>query len=327
MKRYLARRVLQMIPLMFLITLLTYGLMHAAPGGPERILLAGEDPNITAEQVAKLRDQWGLNDPIHVQYLRWLGNVLQGDLGNSFYNQKPVAEVIAERMPATLQLNVVVLILTYALAIPIGVITAVRQHTALDYISSTFSFAGHSMPSFWVGLMLIFLVALPSGGLIPTNGYGSPDIHWGNSSFAAVLLDRLRYMALPVMTLLVTGLAALTRYTRNSVLEVLREDYVRTARSKGVAEKIVIYRHVLRNALLPVVTLSSGLLAIMFSGSVIIEQIFAWPGVGQVSIRAINQRDYPLVMAFLLVGGSLGLVGNLLVDIVYVFVDPRIKYS
>lgn len=327
MQRYLVRRILQMIPLLFLVTLLTYGLMHAAPGGPERILLAGEDPNITAEQVARLREQWGLNDPVYMQYLRWLGNLFRGDLGNSFYNQKPVARVILERMPATMQLNAVVLFLTYAIAIPAGIITAVRQYSAMDYTASTFCFAGHSMPGFWVGLMLIFLVALPSGGLIPTNGYASPDVTLEGSGLAAVLVDRARYMLLPVLTLLVGGLASLTRYTRNAMLEVLREDYVRTARAKGVAEKVVIYRHAFRNALLPVVTLSSHLLAAFFGGSVIVEQVFSWPGVGQVSLRAINQRDYPLVMAFLLVGAVLGMVGNLLVDVIYVLVDPRIKYS
>ncbi len=316
-----------MIPLMFLVTLLTYGLMFAAPGGPERILLGGEDPNITAEQVEHLRELWGLNDPVHVQYFRWLGNMLKGDLGNSYYNQMPVAEVIAERMPYTIQLNVVVLALTYLIAIPAGVITAVKQYSATDYAVSTFSLAGHSMPSFWVGLMLIFLVALPSGGIIPTNGYSNPDVTMAANGLVPVILDRLRHMFLPVLTLLIIGLAALTRYTRNAMLEVLREDYVRTARAKGVAEKIVIYRHAFRNALLPIVTLSGGLLASLFSGSVIIEQVFAWPGVGQISIRAINQRDYPLVMAFLLVGAVLGLVGHLLVDVAYIFVDPRIKYS
>lgn len=326
-RRYLVRRLLQMIPLLFLVTVISFGLMYAAPGGPERVLLSGENPNITAEQVAKLRQQWGLNDPLHIQYLRWLGHVFHGDLGNSYFNQKPVAQVITDHLPATVELNLVVIALTYLIAIPAGIISAVKQYSALDYAVSTFSLAGHSMPSFWVGLMLIFLVALHSGGAIPTNGFASPDVSIASSGLFAFLVDRARYMLLPGLTLLVASLAALARYTRNAMLEVLREDYVRTARAKGLAEKVIIYKHAFRNALLPVITLSGGLLATLFGGAVIIEQVFSWPGLGYISIRAINQRDYPLVMAFLLVGAILSLVGNLLVDVAYVLVDPRIKYS
>lgn len=316
-----------MIPLLFLVTLIAYGLMLAAPGGPEKVLLGGENPNITAEQVAKLRADWGLNDPIYLQYARWLGNLLRGNLGNSYFNQKPVSEVIAERLPATLELGTVVVVLTYLLAIPAGVIAAVRQNSFWDYLVSSFSLAGHSMPSFWIGLMLIFLVSLPSGGAIPTSGYASPDVTLASAGAGAVLVDRLRYLLLPVLALLVVGTAGLMRYTRNTMLEVLQEDYVRTARAKGLSERVTLYRHALRNALLPVITLSGGQLANLFGGTVIIEQVFSWPGLGQVSLRAINQRDYPLVMAFLLVGAVLGLAGNLLVEIAYVLVDPRIQYS
>jgi len=326
-RRYLVRRLLQMVVLLLLVTIITFGLMLAAPGGPERVLLAGEDPNISAEQIAHLRELWGLNDPVYVQYFRWLNHTLHGDLGNSFFNQKPVAQVILDRLPATLELGAVVIVLTYLIAIPAGVITAVKQYSWMDYLVSTFSLAGHSMPSFWVGLMLIFLIALHSGGAIPTNGFAAPGVTLAVSGLIPFLIDRARHMFLPALTLLIVGLAALTRYTRNSMLEVLREDYVRTARAKGVGEKVVIYKHAFRNALLPVITLSAGLLASLFGGAVIVEQVFSWPGLGFISIRAINQRDYPLVMAFLLVGAILSMLGNLIVDVTYVLVDPRIKYS
>lgn len=326
LRRYLLRRIAQVIPLLLIVTFISYGIMLVAPGGPEQVLLGGEDPTLDPNQIAALRARWGLDDPIPVQYARWLGNVLRGDLGRSYYFRKPVAEAILERFPNTLQLGLVVVALTYLLALPLGVITAVRQYSLADYAASTFSFLGHSMPSFWIGLMLIFLVALPSGGLIPTSGFSTPDVTLAGSGFWAVLSDRARFMFLPAVTLVVGGLAGLSRYTRNSMLEVLREDYVRTARAKGLSERVVIFKHALRNALLPVVTLSSNLLVFLFSGSVVVEQVFAWPGLGTLAIQAVSNRDYPVVMAFLLVGAVLSTAGHLMVDVLYVFVDPRIKY-
>ncbi len=327
MKRYFARRLVQLVPLFIIITFITFGLMYLAPGGPEAIFLAGEDPTLDPAQIEKLKEKWGLNDPFHVQYLRWLGNVLRGDLGRSFMSQRPVTETILQRIPATIQLNVVTIVLVYGLAIPIGVLSAVRQYSVLDYVATTFSFLGQGMPNFWVGLMLIFLVALPSKGLIPTHGYADPYVTLETHSVFAVLLDRARYMLLPTITLVTGALAGLIRYMRNSMLEVLKEDYVRTARAKGLSEKIVIYKHALRNALLPIITLSAGLFNALIGGSVLTETIFAWPGLGKYAIDAINAQDHPVVLAFLLFGFIAGTIGSFTAEALYVLVDPRIRYS
>lgn len=328
MRRYLTRRVIQLVPLFLIVTMMTFGLMYLAPGGPEQIFLSGEDPNISPEEIYKLREKWGLNDPFYVQYGKWLYNVVvKQDLGRSFRTQRPVMEQWAARLPATIQLNVVVLLLTYGLAIPLGIITAVRQYSALDYAASTFSFLGFAMPNFWVGLMLIIFIALPSGGKIPTSGYGTYGLTPETHGMLTVVLDRAKYMLLPAITLATGGLAAITRYMRNSMLEVLKEDYVRTARAKGVSEKIVIYKHALRNALLPIITISGGFIGGLFGGSIITEQVFSWPGVGQYAIQAINSKDHPVVLALLLFGFLVGTVSSFMTELIYVFVDPRIKYS
>lgn len=327
MGRYMARRLLQVIPLFVIITVMTYGLMHLAPGGPEQILLQGEDPNIKPEQVAALRELWGLNDPVHVQYLKWLGNVLRGNLGRSYSTQRSVGEAISSRWAPSVQLAVTTTVLIYLLSIPIGVIIAVRQYSWLDYAMSTFSFLGYAMPAFWVGSMLILYVALPSGGVIPTSGYSTPSITLVKSGLLAVMLDRARFMILPVLTGVMGGMAALTAFMRSSMLEVLREDFVRTARAKGLSERVVIYKHTLRNALLPIITLSSNLLGVLFAGNVLIEHVFGYPGIGTLAIKAVNTKDYPVVMAFLLIGFFIGTVSSLLTDVVYVLVDPRIKYG
>lgn len=327
MQRYIARRLFQLIPLFFIVTIMTFGIMHLAPGGPEQILLQGEDPNIRPEDVAELRKAWGLDEPVPVQYARWLGNVMQGNLGRSYSTQRPVTEAINARWAPSLQLALTNTFLVYALSIPIGVMIAVHRYSVLDYAMSIFSFVGYAMPNFWVGAMLILFVALPSGGAIPTSGYATPSITLESSSLAAVVLDRARYMLLPVLTAVTGGMAALTAYMRSSMLDVLQEDYVRTARSKGLSERVVIYKHAMRTAMLPIVTISSGLLGVLFAGNVIVEQVFAYPGLGTLFVKAVNTKDYPMVMAFLLIGFLIGNLSSLLTDFVYVLVDPRIKYA
>jgi peptide/nickel transport system permease protein len=327
-KRYLLRRALQIIPLFMIVTVMTYGLYWLAPGGPETIFLAGEESTVRPEDVEALRVKWGLDQPFHVQYLKWLGNlVLHGDLGNSFKSQRPVMEVYVERLPASIQLNVVEMILIFALAIPLGVISAVRQYSWLDYAASTFSFLGHSMPSFWIGLMLIIGIALQSHGAIPTSGYGSPNVTPETHTWLGIMLDRLRFMFLPILTLTITGMATITRYMRNSMLEVLKEDYIRTARAKGLADKVVIYKHAMRNALLPIITIAGWFLAGLFEGSAIVELIFAWPGIGQYGLSAVGARDYPVVMALLIFAFVISTAASFLTDVVYVWIDPRIRYA
>lgn len=327
MSRYLVKRILNMVPLLILATLLAFSVMQAAPGGPENVLLNTEDSSIDTSNLKELRAKWGLDDPVHVQYLRWLGNVLTGDFGTSYYHNRPVFSVVAEALPNTLQLNVIVLLLIYAVAIPLGVISAVRQYSPLDYTVTGVAFVGQAAPSFWVAMLLIWGVAMQSGGAIPTNGIATPGISLETYGWLSVVGDRLKYMILPVTVMTFSGLTALTRFMRSSMLEVLKEDYTRTARAKGLSEKLVVYKHAMRNALLPIITISGSLLSTLVGGAVITETIFSWPGIGRVGFEAVNNRDYPVSMAIMLISGVLLLVGFLIVDIAYVMVDPRIKYD
>ena len=327
MARFLTKRILNMIPLLIIATIISFTIMQMAPGGPENILLAGEDATVDPEKVHELREKWGLNDPIPVQYARWIGNLATGDFGYSYFQRRPVISVLAEALPNTLRLSFVVLALTYAIAIPLGVLSAVKQYSKTDYAVTAVAFVGQAAPNFWIALMLIYFVAMKSGGVIPTNGIATPGVNLDTYGWVSVLLDRLKYMLLPVTVMTFSGLTGLTRFMRSSMLEVLKEDYTRTARAKGLSEKVVIYKHALRNALLPIITLSGGLLSSLVSGAVIIETIFSWPGIGRVGYDAIIQRDYNISMAIMLMGAILLLIGFLLVDIAYVLVDPRIKYD
>jgi len=312
---------------MILATLISFTIMLMAPGGPENMILASEQATVDADKVAELRAKWGLDDPIYVQYGRWLGNVVRGDFGYSYFQRRPVVEILGEALPNTLQLSVVVLVLTYVIAIPLGVVSAVRQYSKMDYFVTSIAFVGQAAPVFWVAMLLQYGVAMHSNQVIPVQGIATAGINFETYGWLSVIADRLRYLLLPVLTATFTGLTALTRYMRASMLEVLKEDYTRTARAKGLAERVVIYKHAMRNALLPIVTLSGGQLAGLVSGSVILETVFSWPGIGRVGFEAVGGRDYPVSMAILVMGAVLLLIGYLLVDIAYVFVDPRIKYD
>jgi len=325
-RTYIIRRTLQMIPLLIGITVISFSIMHLAPGGPIGILGGEGNAQLDVQQIERLRAKYGLDKPIPVQYVVWLGNLIKGDFGISFAEHRPVLEIIAERLPNTLYLNLVVLILSYALAIPIGVASALRQYSPFDMTVTTLAFWGRAMPNFWLALLLIFAFAIRIDW-IPTSGMATYGVRAAEEGFLAVLIDRLRYLLLPVIVLVTSRMTGLTRYMRSSMLEVIREDYIRTARAKGLSERIVIYRHALRNALLPIVTLAGFTLSALFSGSVIIEHIFSWPGLGSLSIRAIWQRDYSVVMAFNTIGAFLTILGLFLSDLAYGLVDPRIRYD
>lgn len=328
MGRFLTKRIINMIPLLLLATLFSFAIMQMAPGGPENFLLgANADATMDASRMEELKERWGLNDPIHIQYFRWLKNVATGDFGTSYFYRKPVGEVIASALPNTLQLNVIALFLIYAIAIPLGVISAVKQYSKMDYFVTGLAFTGQAAPNFWVATLLIWGVAMNSGGMIPTNGISTPGINFETYGWISVAADRAKYMVLPLIVIVFSGLTGLTRYMRSSMLEVLKEDYIRTARAKGLAQKLVIFKHALRNALLPIVAISGGLLSSMVGGSVIVETIFSWPGIGRVGFDAVIQRDYNVSMAIMLMSAVLTLVGFLLVDMAYVWVDPRIKYD
>lgn len=326
--RYLTKRVVNMFVLLILASLLSFTIMQLAPGSPEDILLSAEaDATMDSSRLEELREKWGLNDPIHIQYLRWLGNVAKGDFGRSYFYRLEVSKVIMHALPNTLQLNMIALTFIYAIAIPLGVVSAVRQYSKLDMFVTGFAFAGQAAPSFWVATLLIWGVALKSGGAIPTNGIATIGVNFETYGWITVVADRLKYMILPLTVIVFGGLTGLTRFMRSSMLEVLREDYVRTARAKGLPEKLVVYKHAVRNALLPILALSGGLLSSLVGGSVIIETIFSWPGIGRVGFEAVQMRDYNVSMAIMLMSAVMTLVGYLLVDIAYVWVDPRIKYD
>lgn len=326
MQRYLIRRVLQMIPVLLGITLISFMIIQLAPGGPIAIM-GGDNPEMDPAQVEAIRAAYGLDKPLPVQYALWLGRVVKGDFGKSYTESRPVIEMWWERLPNTIYLNVFSFLFIYLIAIPVGVVSALRQYSKFDYVVTVAAFAGDAMPIFFLALISIFFVALPSDGLIPIGGIASYGMTVEKVGFWAFLLDRAKYLFLPVLVIVLSGLTGLTRFMRSSMLEVIKEDYVRTARAKGLSERMVIYKHAMRNALIPIVTISGGLIPGLFSGSVIIEQIFNWPGIGLLAFRAVLQRDYPVIMAFLTLSSVLTLISFLVVDMLYVWVDPRIRYS
>jgi peptide/nickel transport system permease protein len=314
MHRYLLSRLIQAMALMTIVSIVMFGLIASSPGGPA--ILYQED--VSAEAAATMRRNLGLDDPIAIQYLRWAGRILQGDAGASLSNSRPVSTLIGQRFGATAILALASLALAISVAIPIGIISAVRRNGWFDRIATTFAFIGVSIPNFWLGIMLIILFSVTLGWL-PSGGTGATS---GDD-----LLTRLRHLILPTIVLGTGTMAQLMRYTRSSMISVLREDYVRTARAKGAPERTVLWRHALRNGLIPVITVIGVLLPRLFSGAAITESIFAWPGLGRLAVDAALQRDYPVIMALTMVVSSLVIVASLIVDLLYVVIDPRIRYD
>ena len=298
------------------VSMILFVIMRLAPGGPEAVLIGGE---FSAEAAAQLRARLGLDRPLALQYATWAGAALRGDLGRSFKTGDPVATLIADRLPPTLQLTGGALLFAILVAIPLGVLAAVRRGTAWDTLGSAVSLFGVSFPSFWLGIMLILLFSealpwLPPSGLAEYGREGD-------------LLSRLRHAVLPTLTLGLIQMAAVMRFTRSSLLEALRQDYVRTARAKGLADGRVVWRHALRNALIPVVTVIGLSLPTLVGGAVLTETVFAWPGIGRLAVGAVFERDYPVIMGVNLVVAAVVITANLLTDLAYTVIDPRISYS
>ena len=314
--QYLVKRVVQSVPLLLGITLAVFVLLKLSPGGP--LAAYSESGGVSRADIAQIRAQLGLDDPVPVQYLRWLGTVARGDWGSSLVTREPVMSRIAERLPATLGLMSVVFALMLLIAIPLGVLCAVRRGTWLDYVVSSLAFVGQAIPPFWFGLLAILLFAVQLGWL-PTSGAMTIG-----TSFD--LGDRARHMILPVGVLAVIFAGGYTRYIRASLLEVIHQDYVRTARAKGLREQWVIARHAFKNAAQPIVTLLAIDLPELFTGAVVIETIFAWPGMGRLFLESIQRLDYPVLMAILTISAVLIVVSNLAADVVYAYLDPRIRY-
>lgn len=321
MLTYILRRILIAIPLIFGVLTLTFFIIRLAPGDPTALYLA---PGVSPKVAEQLREQFGLNDPLPVQYVKWLSRVVQGDFGQSFSRMQPVFDVIADAAPITLLLSSLALNLQFFFGILLGVLSAVRQGTLYDRGLTILALFIYSMPEFWLSLMLIILFALKLGWL-PASGLESVGAE--ALPFGERLLDRALHLFLPVFVLSLGSAAGLVRYVRGSMLEVLRQDYVRTARAKGLPEYAVIYKHALRNALLPVITILGNSFPILFSGALFVEVIFAIPGMGRVTVEAIFARDYPLIIANTFISAVLIILGNLIADVLYAVVDPRIKLS
>ncbi|MDQ0340605.1 peptide/nickel transport system permease protein [Caldalkalibacillus uzonensis] len=315
MTSYILRRLVMTIPILIGISILSFAIMYLAPGDPASMLI---DPNIKPEDLERMSERLGLNDPPHVQYMKWVGHILQGDLGTSFIQRRPVNDIIMERLPNTLVLMIASSLFAIVLAIPFGVLSATRQYSVLDYSVTTFSFIGVATPNFWLGLMLLMIFSVQLGWF-PSGG-----IHTINVPFS--IWDRIHHLILPMIVLGSYDMASLMRYTRSSMLDVIRQDYIRTARAKGFRERTVIYKHGLRNAMIPVITIFGLMLPTFIGGSVVVETLFSWPGIGQLFINSVVQRDYPVIMALTMFSAVLVVIGNLLADIFYAIVDPRIEY-
>ena len=321
MTTYIARRILQAIPLLVGILTILFFLVHLAPGDPTTIYLHSDvDPDVTE----LMRKSLGLDRPLHVQYLKWMGSFLKGDFGYSYGLHRPVIDVIKDSFWNTALLSFAAIVVIFALGIVVGIVSAVRQYSVADNVLTILTFFFYSMPGFWFGLMLLLIFSYKLGWL-PASLAAS--LNYDDLSWAGRVGDRLAHLVLPALALGLGGAAGVARYTRGSLLEVIRQDYIRTARSKGLSEGAVILKHALRNALITVVTLFGLYLPILFSGAVLIETIFAWPGMGRVIVTAIFQRDYPLIMANTFIFAATVVAGNLIADIAYCFVDPRIRYD
>jgi len=316
------RRLLLAIPLLIGITFVSFLVISLAPGGPLDFLTP-EDPNASAEVKQKLIQEFGLDQPLHVQYGRWLARVVRLDFGRTFLpDGKPVLVKIRERLPITLLLNVIEMLIILGLAVPIGVLSATRQYSLYDKITTIFVFVGFATPDFWLALLLMFLFGVQLGWL-PISGLRS--LNWEYLPFWKQQWDVVGHLILPLAVATFGGLAGFSRYMRQSMLEVIRQDYIQTARAKGLPEPTVVGKHALRNALLPVVTILGLSLPSLIGGSVIIETIFAIPGMGQLMVQSVFSRDYPVVMGNLVIVSALTLVANLIADIAYGLVDPRIR--
>lgn len=316
MTKFLFKRLLQMIPLLAGISVISFLIIHTAPGDPTSLFF---NPKMTEADILRIRAKFGLDQPLYVQYFKWVWSFLQGDFGVSFLSGRPVADEILDRLPATLVLAVTSLVISFGLAVPIGAISAIKQYSWTDHLVTLGSLFGVSMPVFWFGLMMILVFSVKLGWL-PTSGMFTLGEQFS-------LADRIKHLAMPALVLGIDGIAGYSRFVRSSMVEVIRQDYVRTARAKGLAERTVIYKHALRNAMIPVVTLFGMSIPMLVSGAVVTETIFAWPGLGRLAITAVSARDYPVLMALTVLSAAAVVIGNFIADLLYALVDPRIRYS
>ncbi len=316
MLSFLVKRSLDLLFVLFGVSVLVFLMIRLIPGDAVQIML-GANTEITPEGLAALREKLGLNKPIFVQYWDWLSAALRGDLGQSIWTGRPISEEILQRLPITLELTFLSLIIAIGLAIPVGVLTAYWRNSSAEYLIRLFSITGVTLPSFWLGTLLIFLVFKLAPGWQSLGYVPFSQDPWGHIS----------RLVLPVITLSLPMLAGLGRVLRSSLLDVLNQDYIRTARSKGLSERVVLYKHALRNAMIPLVTVIGIQVGYLFGGAIVVEQVFAIPGMGRLILGAINERNYPLIQGAILLVTTAFVLINLLVDLVYAKLDPRVEYA
>lgn len=324
MLKYISKRLLMMLPLLLGITLISFVVIHLAPGEPTD-MQTELNPKASAELKERLRAQYHLDKPLIVQYGLWLGRLGRLDFGESFsQDRRPVMDKVVERLPITIMINVLSIVAILAVAVPIGILSATRRNSLFDRATTLFVFLGFATPSFWLALLLMDTLGVRLG-LFPIAGLKSLGFEY--FSWPRQIWDVVHHLILPVFVSAFGGLAGFSRYMRSNMLEVIRQDYILTARAKGLSERAVIYRHALRNALLPVITILGLSVPGLIGGSVIFETIFAIPGMGKLFYDGVMMRDYPLIMGILVIGAVLTLVGNLIADISYALADPRIRHS
>ena len=321
MQGYLTRRVLQMIPIILGISVVIFALLAAAPGDQVDLLISGV-PNITPDEVVRLKHAYGLDEPVHLRYVKWLERAVAGDFGWSRTYREPVTHLILDRLSNTVSLAAGALLIALAVAVPVGIYSALHQYSPLDYGATLFTFFGISVPVFWFGIMLIYLFGV-TWHLLPPGGINSPGVAPG----LPMLVDRLRYLPLPTLALGLVFMASFTRYTRSSMLEVVRQDFVRTARAKGLPGRVVIRRHALRNALIPLVTVLGVAIPGVLAGAPLTETVFSWPGVGKLLVDSTLGGDYAVAQGIIFFLSIMVIVANLLVDVAYGVLDPRIRYD
>lgn len=322
MGQYVVRRLIMAVPLLLVISMMVFGMLQAAPGGPMGAYV--RRGNFSAEDLRRIEERLGLNAPVYVQYGKWLGRVVRLDFGESITERRPVTQAIRDRLPNTLYLMATAWVVTILIAIPIGVITAIKQYSWFDHVVTGLTFVGQSVPIFWLGLILILIFYIwldnpfKGGPLLPAGG-----MYTLGKDFS--VWDRIVHLILPVTMLSASWVAWYTRFLRASMLEVIHQDYIRTARAKGLGEQVVIMRHAFRNAAIPLVTLMALDLPLIFSGALFTEVIFSWPGMGRLFFTAADRRDYPLLMAIIMITATLIVLSNLLADVIYAWLDPRIR--
>jgi peptide/nickel transport system permease protein len=322
LRDYIIRRILIGIPTLLGISLITFGIIHLAPGGPLNFMLETQY-DVDPQMILYMKELLGLDKPVHEQYIIWLKNLLVGNIGKSYISQIPVAELIGNYWLQTLKLALTALVLSLSVAVPLGVVSAVKKDTLFDNASRLFALLGVSLPWFWTGLMAIFVFSVRLD-IFPV--FGARTIGMEYASRFEALRDQLMHLALPALVMAFGSTALTTRLVRSSMLDVLNQEYIMTARAKGVKERVVVYKHALKNALLPVITLVGLSIGFLLSGSTTLETIFAWPGLGRFVVLSTFHRDYPAIMAMTMLVSTMVVVSSIITDIVYGLLDPRIRY-